>query len=160
MIEVQIVSFHCVLKDKLGKVISSTFNRDVLTSPITSAEDKLPGLSKGLQNLKKGERREIVLTAGEAYGFYDTSKVLELSRADLRGAKELKMGEKVMYAGKEKEARMYRVISLSKDHVTLDANHPLAGQDLVFQIEATEVRKATADEILESKAEISGVTLH
>lgn len=160
MIDVQIVSFHCVLKDKLGKVISSTFNRDVLTSPVLSAEDKLPGLSKGLQNLKTGERREIVLSAGEAYGFYDTSKVLELSREDLNGANELKMGEKVLYAGKDKEAKLYRVISLSRDQVTLDANHPLAGQDLVFHIEATEVRKATADEILESKAENAGVTLH
>lgn len=160
MINAQIVSFHCVLKDKLGKVISSTFNRDVLTSTEPSAEDKLPGLSKGLQNLKKGERREIVLSAGEAYGFYDTNKVLELSREDLSGASELKMGEKVLYAGESKEAKLYRVINISKERVTLDANHPLAGQDLVFQIEATDVRQATADEIRESNSESSGITLH
>ena len=160
MMNVQIVSFHCVLKDKLGKVISSTFNRDVLTSLEASAEDKLPGLSKGLQNLKKGERREIVLNAAEAYGFYDIDKVLELNREDLRGANELRMGEKVLYATEGAKSQLYRVINISRDRVTLDANHPLAGQDLVFEIEATEVREATADEIRESNVENSGRMLH
>ena len=160
MMNVQIVSFHCVLKDKLGKVISSTFNRDVLTSVEASAEDKLPGLSKGLQNLTKGERREIVLNAAEAYGFYDINKVLDLSRDDLRGANELKMGEKVLYATEGSKAQLYRVVHISNDRITLDSNHPLAGQDLVFEIEATEVRQATADEIRESNSENIGITLH
>jgi FKBP-type peptidyl-prolyl cis-trans isomerase SlyD len=160
MINVQIVSFHCVLKDKLGKVISSTYNRDVLTSVEASTEDKLPGLSKGLQNLKKGERREIVLSAAEAYGFYDINKVLDLSREDLRGANELKMGEKVLYATEGSKAQLYRVVNISNDRITLDSNHPLAGQDLVFEIEATDVREATADEIRESNSENTGITLH
>ncbi len=53
----QIVSFHCVLSDPLGRIISSTFNHDVITQggPI----DFLHGLSEGLQNLRKGELRRL-----------------------------------------------------------------------------------------------------
>jgi FKBP-type peptidyl-prolyl cis-trans isomerase SlyD len=44
----------------------------------------------------------------------------------------------------------YRVVELSADFVMLDGNHPLAGQDLIFDIEAVEARDATAEEIAES----------
>ncbi|MFS4457739.1 FKBP-type peptidyl-prolyl cis-trans isomerase [Bdellovibrio sp. HCB2-146] len=159
MINVQVVSFHCVLKNKLGKVISSTFNKDVLTSAPTPQE-QLQALSKGLQNLTKGEKRKIVLSAGEAYGFYDVSKVLELSGHDLRGAEKLKVGEKVFYSVQGEKAQLYRVSRIYGDQITLDGNHPLAGQDLVFEIEATEVRDATDDEIREAQEVSSGDLLH
>lgn len=157
---VQIVSFHCVLKNKLGKVISSTYNRDVLTS-LEGAEDQLMALSEGLKDIRKGEKRQICVNAEEAYGFYDTSKVLEMSRDSLVGGKKLRVGESVLYARAGKKAERFRVTKLSSDRITLDGNHPLAGQDLIFEIEATEVRDATPEEIRESLPEENvSITLH
>lgn len=157
---VQIVSFHCVLKNKLGKVISSTYNRDVLTS-LNGAEDQLQALSRGLKNIRKGEKRQIAVKAEEAYGFYDTSKVLEISRDSLVGGRKLRLGESVIFAREGHKAEKFRVTKLSTDQVTLDANHPLAGQDLIFEIEALDVREATPEEIRESLPdEDGGVILH
>lgn len=145
----QIVSFHCVLKDKMGKVIGSTFNHEVLTLPPGPGE-LLEGLSKGLQNLKKGERRRICLSADEAYGFYDPSLTMEVSRRDLEGGAAVQSGHQVLARGGDGQIRTYRVTETAGDRISLDANHPLAGQDLVFDIEATDARDATPEEIEES----------
>ena len=76
----QIVSFRCVLRNKFGKIISSTYNQEVITCE--PAKGMLQGLAQGLQDLKKGETRRITLPAAEAYGFYDPSLLLEWSRDD------------------------------------------------------------------------------
>lgn len=144
----QIVSFHCVVKDQMGRVISSTFNQDVLTYD-ENQKDLLVGLVKGLQNLSKGEKRRIVVSAKEAYGFYDPRQVLKCSRENLTRSKVLSLGDKVMLAN-DGDRQVYRVTEILGDHVTLDANHPLAGQDLIFEIEATAARAATKDEMSQS----------
>jgi FKBP-type peptidyl-prolyl cis-trans isomerase SlyD len=146
--KVQVISFRCVLKDKMGKVLSSTVNQDVLTGARSGSEERLVSLDKGLQNIKEGEKRRIVLSAAEAYGFYDPEMVITLPRQALP---ESNMGDQrpvlLTVDGKQ---RLFRVIDVSGESITLDGNHPLAGQDLVFEIEALTVRDATPEEISEA----------
>lgn len=135
---VQIVSFHCVLKNKLGQFISSSFNQDVATSSSSSQSPMLPGFVEALKTLKKGEKKEIVLTADQAYGYYDPKLVVSVPRSKLSRGKYLKPGDAVR--GKfhhDQSLRNYRVESCSAKTVSLDGNHPLAGQDLIFHIEVT-----------------------
>ena len=87
----QVVSFNCILKNKAGKLISSTFNRDVLTAIEGEENGMLSGLTKKLQNLKKGEKRCIELLAEEAYGLYDPKKVILFPRKKLPNT--IKKGE-------------------------------------------------------------------
>ena len=135
----QIVSFHCVLKDRLGHVISSSFNQNVSTGQDPSGQ--LRGFTRGMQDLKKGERRSIYVGAEEAYGFYDMTKVLEIAREDLSTRDTVQLGDVVMVSRSEEGSLTeHRVIELKGDLVVLDSNHPLAGQDLIFEIEATDVR--------------------
>ncbi len=154
---IQVISFNCVLKNKIGKVISFTYNRDVLTS-IDGATPMLAGLALGLQNLTKGEKRNINLSAQEAYGFYEPSKVILFPKKKI--GREVRPGESVSIAGKSGAIRIYVVVQVHQDMVTLDGNHPLAGQDLVFEIEAVEVRDATAIEITESTNVMATQLLH
>lgn len=153
----QVISFNCLLKNKSGQVISKTFNRDVLTS-VADKNVMLLGLSKGLQNLAKGEKRSIFLAAEDAYGLYDPQKVILFPRKKL--TQELRLGQSVSIIGKSKTLRTYRVAQLHGDMVTLDGNHPLAGQDLIFEIEALEARDATREEIDESLNPVSTQLLH
>ena len=155
----QIVSFHCVLTDPMGKVISSSFNQDVITQDHQGA-DFLKGLAEGLQNLKKGEKRRICLSAEQAYGLYDPDLVLEVPRKELVGGGKLGCGQQIESRGRNGNRKMFRVTRILTDMVTLDANHPLAGQDLVFEIEATEAREATPEELAELAAEGAGPFLH
>ena len=153
----QIVSFNCVLKNSVGQLISSTYNKDVLTS-INDDKALLLGLSKALQNLKTGEIRKIHLKAEEAYGFYDPKKVVYFPKG--RFAKDIRPGETLTIIGKNGTSRMYKVISLHGGMVCLDGNHPLAGQDLIFEIEALAAREATLGEIEAASNNVSVQLLH
>lgn len=118
----------------------------------------LLGLAKGLQELRKGDRRKISLNAVEAYGFYDPSKVIYFPRQKL--GKDIKVGQTITIVGKSGTKRIYKVISILSDLACLDGNHPLAGQDLIFEIEALAVRDATPDEINAANNDVSKQILH
>jgi FKBP-type peptidyl-prolyl cis-trans isomerase SlyD len=145
---VQIVSFHCVLKNKLGHFISSSFNHDVATSNPTEAPSALPGFIEGLRGLKKGQKKKISVDADQAYGFYNQDLVVEVARSKFDGGQELRIGHQVMANfAHEDEPRVYRVVGTTKSKVTVDGNHPLAGQDLVFDVEVTSSRLENEEEL-------------
>jgi FKBP-type peptidyl-prolyl cis-trans isomerase SlyD len=150
----QIVSFHCVLKNKVGKVLGSTFNHEVITE-CEGAGDILKGLAEGLKDLHKGDKRRISLTADQAYGFYDPDLVVKLPRKSLPQGNELEVGNEVLTESEDGERKVFRVVESALESVVLDGNHPLAGQDLVFEIEATAAREATSEEIDDSKITIA-----
>lgn len=154
---IQVISFNCLLKNKTGQLISSTYNHDVL-----SAEDNEAGILKGLatkmQNLVGGEKRSIELTAEEAYGFYDPKKIIFFPKVKL--PKNIRVGVTVQITGKSGQIRSYKVLQLHDNMATLDANHPLAGQDLIFEIEVISARAASASEIEESGKPVSSQLLH
>ena len=153
----QIISFNCTLKNLAGRLISTTFNKDVLTS-INDDRAMLLGLAKGLQDLKKGDKRKIQLRAEEAFGFYDPKKIILYPRNKL--SKTIKVGETVKIIGKSGVTRSYNVAILHADMVSLDSNHPLAGQDLIFEIEALEARAATSAEVDSGLNVMSAQLLH
>lgn len=147
----QIVSLQCVLKNRLGRVLSSSYCQDVLTC--APGEGPLKGLGKALVNLQKGERREIALKASEAYGFYDPGLVLICSREDFPSSRPVRLGQSMEVEDDQGNTRMYRVAEVGQERVTLDANHPLAGQDLIFEIETLSARDATPEEVSSASSE-------
>lgn len=142
---VQVVSFHCVVKNKLGHVIGTSFNQDVIVS--TQKNNKtLRGLIEGLKDLKPGEKRKVSLRADEAYGYYDPKLIINLNSEEVEVSKPVNLGETIVYADKGVE-RLYRVTGKTEDSLILDGNHPLAGQDLIFEIEAIDARLATPEDL-------------
>lgn len=157
----QIVSFHCTVKNKFGKVISSTFNHDILTGGHNVPADQLVALSKGLENLKAGEKRRITLDAAQAYGFYDPEMVLTMPRQDFPTMKTANKKNRLPIAlNVDGRKKLFRVIDMNSETITLDGNHPLAGQDLVFEIEAISVRDATPEEVPIANCSDLGPTFH
>lgn len=146
--QAQVISFKCDLKNKAGTLLGSSYNHDVLTISEANSGGILCGLNKNLQNLKKGERRNIALSAEEAYGFYDPKKVILFPRKKL--PKTIKKGEQINIVSKTGVQRAYRVLEIHQDFASLDGNHPLAGQDLIFEIETLASRVATLQEIDDS----------
>lgn len=153
----QVISFNCLLKNMTGQVISFSYNHEVLNA-VDDEKALLLGLAKNLQNIKKGEKRTISLSAQDAYGFYDPKKIILYPRSKL--PKDTRPGKSVSILGKSGKLRSYRVIELHGDMASLDENHPLAGQDLIFEIEALAVRPATRDEVDESLNMVGTQMLH
>lgn len=154
----QIISFNCTLKNAAGRLISQTYNREVLNAMAPGQGGTLSGLNKNLQNLKKGEKRRFAVPAEEAYGLYDPNKVILFPRRKL--PKSVTKGETVNIVGSNGVRRAYRVIEFHEDFARLDGNHPLAGQDLIFEIEALDARDATPEDIELSANRISDQLLH
>jgi FKBP-type peptidyl-prolyl cis-trans isomerase SlyD len=133
---VQIVSFRCVLKNILGQTLSSSFNQDVVTTPSENEEEMLPELASALRALKNGQKKKIFIPAEKAYGFYDPNLVMDVPRKKLKNGASLKEGDTVTgMMEQDGKTRTYRVASGNSISVTLDANHPFAGQDLIFDVE-------------------------
>lgn len=148
----QVVSFHCVLKDQFGKILSSSFNQDVINqleqgSPAGSGQ-RLKGLVEAIQNVHAGERRRIAVCADDAYGPYDPRLVTRAARSELPKGDRLVIGSELVSRSGPGDGSQctYRVIALEGETVVLDANHPLAGQDLVFEIEVVSAREAKSED--------------
>ena len=154
----QIISFKCTLKNSAGRLISQTYNREVLNAIAPDQSGTLSGLTKNLQNLRRGEKRCFAVRAEAAYGLYDPNKVILFPRRKL--PKSVSKGEMIGIVGSSGIRRSYRVIEYHEDFVSLNGNHPLAGQDLLFEIEALEARDATPEDIEFSTNRVSNQLLH
>ena len=151
----QIVSFHCVLKNKLGQVLSSSFNQDVINqldgSNPSDQRERLRGLVAGIQNVSPGEKRQFTVSANEAYGPYNPDLVLNLSRLDFTMGDRIVIGSEIVNPTEPNSAKqVYRVVQINGDSLVLDANHPLAGHDLTFEIEVVSARDACNEDFEET----------
>ncbi len=141
----------------MGKIISTTFHRDVVTK-IQSSDIPLHSLATELQDLKKGEKRTIHLAAAEAYGLYDPAKIILFPRNKLN--KDIRVGDTVAVVTKNNHVYSYKVLQLHHHWVNLDGNHPLAGQDLTFEIEGLDSRTASIDDLAEDMNPFMSLVFH
>jgi FKBP-type peptidyl-prolyl cis-trans isomerase SlyD len=139
----QVTAFHYTLKDKEGRTLDSSTGQEPLAF-IHGAGQIIPGLEKRMAGLKTGDSRSFVIPAVEGYGERNEEWKISAKRSDLPG--KAKVGDRFK-GGDEDDAPVFAVISIEGDDVVLDANHPLAGMELHFDIQITEMRAATAEEI-------------
>ena len=143
----QVVSISYELKDVAsGEVIDSNLDAAPL-SFIVGKGQIIPGLENEIKNLSQGESAEIKVAAKDGYGEYDENAVQSLPKEQFAGL-ELKEGMTLYGQGEDGGTVQVVVKSFNDDEVVVDFNHPLAGKDLLFAINVTEVRDATSEELL------------
>ena len=145
----RVVSFHYSLTNSSGQPIDSSSGRGPL-SFMEGSGQIIPGLERQLSGLKKGEKKTISVPAADAYGERDEQMVIKVPYEGLP-TKDVKVGDRFQ-GGKEPGSPVFVVIERGLTEVTLDGNHPLAGVDLTFDIEVTDIREATAEEIAHGHA--------
>ena len=101
-------------------------------------EQMIPGFEKGVVGMSKGESKTFTIAPGDAYGARTDDLVLVVDRKELPGDLDPKLGEELELE-REDQKFIVRVTELDPDTVTLDANHPLAGESLTFEIELIEI---------------------
>jgi FKBP-type peptidyl-prolyl cis-trans isomerase SlyD len=109
----------------------------------------LPRLEAALEGKAVGERLQLTLAPEDAFGAHDDSKVHFVSRDLFDPDESLEVGMSVKARGTEGEEFPAVIAQIEKDGVTLDANHPLAGLTLDFDLTVREVRAATPEELQE-----------
>ena len=141
-----IVSMNHTLKDDQGTVLDTSENRDALQFIVGSGMI-IPGLEKELHGKEKGDKVSVTVQPKDAYGEYDATKIVTVSKSQFQEGTEIKAGMQVQAQSQDGQIQILTVKEVENDDVTLDANHPLAGQTLHFDVQIEDVRDATEEEL-------------
>jgi FKBP-type peptidyl-prolyl cis-trans isomerase SlyD len=137
----KVISFHYTLTDPTGETLDSSVGKPPLTF-MQGVGQIIPGLEAEIGKMKVGDKKKIEVKAGQAYGERDPQAVIEVP-IEKMPKQEIHVGEQFRAA---QHPTPLTVTKVTATHVTLDANHPLAGMDLTFDVEVTEIRNATDEE--------------
>lgn len=150
----RVVSFHYTLRDPSGRVIDTSAGSNPITY-LEGAGQIIDGLDEQLRTAQRDEKRRVLVPAAKAYGERDPKQVQRVKRALLPVEGELHIGDQFQ-TDSDQYAPVVTIAGLEGDEVLLDANHPLAGVDLTFDVQITEVREPTADELQHGHAHAGG----
>ena len=141
----RVVTIDYKLHDAEGELIDSSEEGEPLVY-LHGNDNIIPGLEKHLAGKTAGDAVECVVPATEGYGERDESLVFKVSKTEFGPDAEVKIGMQFEAHG-EDGAQIVTVVGIEKDEVSIDANHPLAGEELHFAVKVVEVREASAEEL-------------
>lgn len=123
-----------------GTEFDSSRDRDPLEFTV-GANEVLPDFEIAVVDMDEGESKTITITAENAYGPYRDDMKLTIPREQIPKGLEVEIGNQYHIPQQNGHSVVVTVTNIEGDEVTLDANHPLAGEDLTFDIEVVAVEK-------------------
>lgn len=120
-----------------GRVFDSSKGLDPLAFTL-GAGQVIPGFDQAITGLTPGDEKRITIPADEAYGPHRDELVLVVDRTELPADMEPAAGQQLQLS-QEGESYVVTITDVTAEQVTLDANHPLAGQDLTFELQLVEI---------------------
>lgn len=117
-----------------GQIFDSSKTREPLEFTLGSGM-VIPGFDAAVTGLSPGESVTQTIPSGEAYGPYQEEMVATIERENIPADFELEVGQRLQMQVPNGEAMAVTVTDVQGDTITLDGNHPLAGQDLTFELE-------------------------
>jgi FKBP-type peptidyl-prolyl cis-trans isomerase SlyD len=142
----KVVLIHYTLTNEKGEVLDSSSGGEPLAY-LHGQGNIIPGLEKALEGKQAGDKLDVKVAPAEGYGERDDKLVQQVPRRAFSGAQDVKPGMQFHAQTSGGHARVVTVTRVAGDMVTVDGNHPLAGEHLNFAVEVTEVREATAEEL-------------
>ena len=130
------VHYHGKLTN--GETFDSSAGREPLEFEI-GAGSVIKGFDEGVSGMKVGEKRTINIPVDEAYGQRSEDMLIEFPKDRFPNDMEIKEGMQLMMSNGTGQNIPVIVVEVKDDAVILDANHPLAGEDLIFDIELVEI---------------------
>lgn len=138
--------FHYTLTNDAGEVLDTSGGREPL--PYLHGKGNIvPGLEKALAGKKVGDKLEVVLPPEEGYGPRIDSLVQVVPKSSFEGMPNLEPGMQFQAESNMGPVSVI-VTQVEGNNVTVDGNHPLAGETLHFAVEITQVRDATVEEVM------------
>lgn len=141
-----VVSMHYTLTDDDGTVIDSSAGSEPLTY-LQGHHNIIPGLEKALVGKVAGDKLTVRVEPAEGYGEYDVQMLQQVPREMFQGIDTIEPGMTFQAQDPSGYVQTVEVKLVEGDVVTVDANHPLAGVTLNFDVEIVAVRAATAQEL-------------
>lgn len=121
-----------------GTVFDSSSGRDPLEFTVGSGQI-IPGLDRAIPGMEVGETSKVAVPADDAYGPHNPDGVQQVARAAVPEHIPLEVGTPLSMKTPGGQSVAVTVAEVTDDVVVLDANHPLAGKDLTFEVEVLEI---------------------
>ncbi|MCX2724360.1 FKBP-type peptidyl-prolyl cis-trans isomerase [Roseibium salinum] len=122
-----------------GSVFDSSEGREPLEFTV-GAGQIIEGLDKAIPGMKVGEEKTVTVEAEEAYGPHNPAAKQAVPRTHIPETIPLEVGLQLQAQTENGQVMNVRVIDFSEEEVVLDANHPLAGKDLTFDIQLADIK--------------------
>lgn len=141
-----VVSMHYTLTDDDGNTIDSSEGAEPL-SYLHGAGNIIPGLEQALAGKTQGDALKVDVEAAQAYGEIKPEMIQVVPREAFEGVESIEVDMAFEAQSPEGDVQRIVVRQVEGDEVTVDANHPLAGMDLHFDVQILTIRDATAEEM-------------
>lgn len=141
-----VVFFHYELRNDQNEVVDTTEGEEPIPY-IHGKQQIVPGLEEAMLGHKAGDKFDVCVPPEKGYGLHDEDKLFDVDRALFAGMADLAVGSMCEMTNEQGQPEVVTVAEIGDEVVTVDANHPFAGQVLTFAIEITSVREATETEL-------------
>lgn len=140
-----VFTVHYVLKNKLGELVDTSEGSEPL-SFIQGTPGVIAGIQEAVKDRNVGDCLEVTVPPSMAYGEHRPDLIRTVPRSMFEGVENLQVGMKFQ-TNTGDEAQVVQVVSIDGNLIKVDANHPLAGFTLYFDLEIIEKREATDEEV-------------
>jgi peptidylprolyl isomerase len=130
------IHYRGTLED--GSVFDSSEGSDPIAFTLGAGE-VIPGFERAVEGMSTGEKKTETIPADQAYGERREELVFTISRDQMPENSEIEIGDMLRVGFPDGSSADVQVAAIEDESVTLDANHPLAGQDLTFQLELVSI---------------------
>lgn len=150
----KVVSLHYTLTDEYGVLLDSSRGREPFDY-LHGYGNIIRGLETALEGREGGFHSAVAVAPAEGYGEYNPQAVFGVPREQFPPDEDIQVGMQVQGEG-ERGILTFTVVGVTEQQVTLDANHPLAGKTLHFDVEVLDVREATPQELVHGHVHAQG----
>jgi len=133
------VKVHYTGKLQDGQVFDSSLEREPIEFTVGQGQI-IPGFENGLIDMKVNEKKTIEIPHTEAYGEVQKELFQEVPKSQLPQEIEPQVGMGLVSKNPDGTERQLRVAEVKDESIIIDANHPLAGKDLTFELEVMEIK--------------------
>ena len=141
-----VVEMHYTLKNDAGEIIDTSKGKEPMPF-IQGHGHIIPGLEKALEGLKIGETCDVSIEPEDAYGDHHEEAIQEIPKEALQGIDKIEIGMELQSQDEQGNPFIVHVEKINEETVTINANHPLAGEILHFSVSIDNIREATKDEL-------------
>ncbi len=143
----KVVSFHYHLTDEGGTKIDSSHDRNEALTILFGHGQIIPGLEQAMEGHESGDKFDVRVPPEQGYGERRDDFTQRVPKKYFRDADHLKPGDATVLSVQGGGYRQVVVLKVGSSVIDVDLNHPMAGKTLTFDVEVTDVRDATPEEI-------------
>jgi peptidylprolyl isomerase len=132
------VKVHYHGKLRSGETFDSSEGREPLEFTVGSGQ-VIKGFDDGVTGMQVGDKKTVEINVEDAYGEKSEDMIIEFPKEQFPGDMNPEVGQQLMMSNGSGQSFPVTIMEVRDDSVLLDANHPLAGQDLIFDIELVEI---------------------